>query len=30
MMKRIDDWHVKNAMQIAIIDGEEAVTYKQL
>ena len=30
MMKRIDDWHAKNAMQTAIIDGKELVTYKQL
>ena len=30
MMKRIDDWHVKNAMQTAIIDGEESVTYQEL
>ena len=30
MMKRIDDWQVKNAMQTAIIDGEEAVTYQEL
>ena len=29
-MKRIDDWHAKNAMQTAIIDGKELVTYKQL
>lgn len=29
-MKRIDDWHAKNAMQTAIIDGEEAVTYQEL
>ena len=29
-MKRIDDWHVNNAMQTAIIDGEEAVTYQEL
>ena len=29
-MKRIDDWQVKNAMQTAIIDGEEAVTYQEL
>ena len=30
MMKRIDDWHAKNAMQTAIIDGKELLTYKQL
>ena len=29
-MKRIDDWHAKNAMQTAIIDGEEAVTFQEL
>jgi len=29
-MKRIDDWQAKNAMQTAIIDGQESVTYKQL
>ena len=29
-MKRIDDWQVKNAIQTAIIDGEEAVTYREL
>lgn len=29
-MKRIDDWHAKNTMQPAIIDGEEAVTYREL
>ena len=30
MMKRIDDWQVKNTMQTAIIDGEEALTYREL
>jgi len=30
MMKRIDDWQVKNAKQTAIIDGEESVTYREL
>lgn len=30
MMKRIDDWQVKNAKQIAISDGEEALTYQEL
>ena len=29
-MKRIDDWQVINAMQTAIIDGEEALTYQEL
>ena len=29
-MKRIDDWHAKNAMQTAIIDGEESLTYQEL
>ncbi|CZQ91239.1 class I adenylate-forming enzyme family protein [Trichococcus ilyis] len=29
-MKRIDDWHAKNAMQTAISDGEESVTYQEL
>lgn len=29
-MKRIDDWHSRNTMQTAIIDGEEAVTYQEL
>jgi long-chain acyl-CoA synthetase len=29
-MKRIDDWHAKNAMQTAIIDGEEALAYQEL
>lgn len=29
-MKRIDDWHAKNAMQTAIIDWEESVTYQEL
>ena len=29
-MKRIDDWHAKNAMQTAIIDVEETVTYQEL
>ncbi|WP_394700723.1 class I adenylate-forming enzyme family protein [uncultured Trichococcus sp.] len=29
-MKRIDDWHAKNAMKTAIIDGEESLTYQQL
>lgn len=29
-MKRIDDWHAKNAMQTAIIDGQESVTYEEL
>lgn len=29
-MKRIDDWHAKNAMQTAIIDGEEVVTFQEL
>ncbi|MDB6353921.1 AMP-binding protein [Trichococcus sp. K1Tr] len=29
-MKRIDDWQVKNAMQTAIIDGEDALTYQEL
>ena len=30
MMKRIDDWQVKNAKQTAISDGEEALTYQEL
>jgi long-chain acyl-CoA synthetase len=30
MMKRIDDWHAKNAMQTAIIDGQESLTYQEL
>lgn len=29
-MKRIDDWHAENAMQTAISDGEESVTYQEL
>ncbi|WP_106449651.1 class I adenylate-forming enzyme family protein [Trichococcus alkaliphilus] len=29
-MKRIDDWHAKNAMQTAISDGKESVTYQEL
>ena len=29
-MKRIDDWHEKNTMQTAIIDGQELVTYREL
>ena len=29
-MKRKDDWDVNNAMQTAIIDGEEAVTFQEL
>ena len=30
MMKRIDDWHAKDATQIAISDGHESVTYQDL
>lgn len=29
-MKRIDNWQVKNAMQTAISDGEESLTYQEL
>lgn len=29
-MKRIDDWHAENAMQTAIIDGQESVSYQEL